>query len=202
MRFNEDELGDLLERAKWGSVPASTVAELANALKQGAVPVDQRYSVLHIVARAGGPQYETLISKFLDSESDPMLARLALQALCDWLELTERYRDRLVEFSQWVPWDHSDDVRQMAVSLAGKYLAGVDDQELLEILVATAENPAEMAITRDEAIRALARSLGETPDTHPPATQIQDPDSPWSLDVLGRARLRLARMGGETSPGD
>lgn len=189
--YNDDELGDLLDKAKWESVPVEEISQLAQQLRFRQLPEKQMYTALHIVARAGGREYENLISGFLTYESSPMLARLALQALCDWLEVCESYRDELVEFIRWVPWDHSDDVRQMAIAQAGKYLASRKDAALLQLLIDLAEDQAEMAITRDDAIRALARALCDPRESLPVPSQIQDPKSPWSQDVLVRARRRL-----------
>lgn len=199
--FTDEELEALLEAAKWGRVPEQKLSQLAQQLAEGRIPDSQQYTALHIVSRAGGRDHEELIRGFLDTESNPMLARLALQALCDWLELCDRYRDRLIEFIRWVPWDHSDDVRQMAIAMAGKRLGDTEDLELLALLLGTAENHAEMALTRDEAVRALARSLGDPPESLPPATAVQDPDSPWSQDVLERAHRRLDDNGGDSSDG-
>jgi hypothetical protein len=186
--YSEGALSALLEQAKWGYPDPRAVAELARCLESGDLPAGQRYTALHIVARAGGPKYEALVARYLESPDQPMLARLALMALCEWMELAGKYKAELLRFMRWVSWDVGDDVRQIALSLAGNVVGQTGDAELLAALLEIAADTAELPITRDNAVRALAVALGEETESMPPATRVLDPDSDWATRIVQRAR--------------
>lgn len=184
-QYSDEQLSKILDRAKWGSLPPETIKQIARVLLSSSAPTDQEYTLLHILGRAGGREYEELIASFLNSPQNPMLARLALQALCGWLGLAAKYRNALLEFISWVPWDVSDDVRLMAISQSGEYLRDATDRELLNALYSVARDDAELPLIREQAVRALARALGHDRDSLPLATTLVGPESEWALDVLG-----------------
>jgi len=176
----------LLEKAKDGKLTSHELDQVLTRL-QSQNPQGDPYTLLHIIGRAGDLRHESLISQYLDSPDDPMLARLALQILCTFWNLTERYMPQVHKFLIGVPWDRDDDVRQIAISISGEYLRTRDDPALLENLINIAENPQESSLIREDAIRALARALGNDWQDLPAATKRTSIEDKWSQNILRQA---------------
>jgi hypothetical protein len=45
---------------------------------------EDRYDLLFVIGKANALGHRRLVESFLETPDDPMLARLALQILCDW----------------------------------------------------------------------------------------------------------------------
>jgi hypothetical protein len=184
----------LLERTKAGErLPDADLQSLADALNTlggESEPGIDRYTALHALGRGGDPRWTATVERFLDSPDDPMLARLAVQILCQWWSQPERYRDWLVSFARGVAWDDGE-VRQMALSSIGEWLRSTPDHELLAVLVAVVTDEAAPTLDREDALLAIARALGQDHDHLPPAAAREPLDSPWSRGVLDAARARL-----------
>jgi hypothetical protein len=85
-------------------------------------PRSDLYRLLYVLARSKATQYEPLVAGFLGHREDPDVARLALQTLCTFWGLTERYKGQVHAFLEGVEWDYFGDVRQVAMAAAGEYL--------------------------------------------------------------------------------
>ena len=91
--------------------------------------------LLYVLARSGARSYEDLVASFVECREDPMVARLALQTLCTFWGLTGRYRDTVARFLKGVEWDYLGDVRQVAITAAGEFLAENQDCDFLDQLL-------------------------------------------------------------------
>jgi hypothetical protein len=153
------KIGDLVRRSKEGAVTPAELAEVAALLAAG-VGGEDTYQMLYVIARSGATSYEPLVASFLDHRDDPMVARLALQTLTSFWNLADRYAGELKRFLDGVDWDEDGDVRDVAISATGAYLATTEDCELLAELLrlGAAENTDK--VQRRIAVEALAEALG------------------------------------------
>lgn len=184
--LSRSELSVLLDEVKWGEPSGRAIDEVAAALASGRVEPGGVYTAVHILGRAARASDEALIALFLDGRAGPMTARVALQGLCSSFGRAEEYREQLLEFVNWVPWDDHDDVRLVAVSAAGELLRGSWDRAIWGALERTARDMAELTLTRTAALMALARAMGDEWSMLPDATVASVPDE-WRAEVLGRA---------------
>ncbi|MGH7966568.1 MAG: hypothetical protein ACRERD_32860, partial [Candidatus Binatia bacterium] len=153
-------LNRLLDKAKAGQISKAEIARVAYVLQAGETNHDP-YTLLHIIGRSGFVEYEKLVARYLQSESDPMLTRLALQILCSFWNKTPTYLDRVKEFVRGVEWDEGNDIRLMAISIAGEYLRHAEDRFVFHLLVESLTSAQEDRIVREGAYVALARAYGK-----------------------------------------
>ena len=133
-----------------------------------------------------------MVAPFLRFESDTMVARLALQVLCRYWGLDEKYRPDVLAFISGVPWDEDERVRQAALFAAGERLRWTRDPELLRAVLDVALDESEWDLTREDAVLALARATMRAHEEMPPASRSEPLDSLWSLEVIDDAKKRLA----------
>lgn len=181
---------DLVKRATQGALTQEELAEIATILEQSAPEMDL-YPLLLAIGRSNAVRYRKLVETFLHCESEPMLASLALQILCDFWGDTERYIENIKQYVRGVPWDEEQDVRQIAVSTAGEYLRQHDDRELLEQLLTVFENTEEEQLIRENAYCALARAAGKDWSELPSATRGFNLKKDIDPTVLTEIRRRL-----------
>jgi len=182
------DLEDLVDRAKQGLVRPSEITEVAAALTSLPDDSEDGYSLLYVLGRSEATQYEELVAGFLRS-GDPNLARLALQILCMFWDLTESYVDDLRAFLDGVEWDDDGWVQQIAVSAAGQYLRTHTDTAMLARLLELAE-PDNDVLERRWALEALAVALGDP--LAETLTAGGNDRAGWTARVLSRAEDRLA----------
>lgn len=144
------------------------------------------YVLLEIVGEAGGKELAGAVEPFLNARMDPMLARIALQILCDYWGLYREYRNDIIRFLDGVPWDKEDDVRQIAIAVAGGSLRHGSDPELLKRLIDFAEDARNRELLREDAVSSLGRALGMSPQER--SGRGLRPDS-----ELGKLFIRRAR---------
>lgn len=180
----------LLDRAKWGKLSEQEIADVADEL-QKSNPGADRYTLLHILGRAGAVSYQNLVECFLECQEDPMLARLALQTLCRYWNETDRYIEQVLQFVRGVEWDEGEYVRQMAVSIAGDYLRSHDEPRLLNELLRIFEREDEDRIIREDAYFALARAAGRDRRELPSAARHFDLHTDIDPSVVKQAHERL-----------
>ena len=75
--------------------PGPSIETAASRLRDRA---HASYDDLLLVGRSGLPRHAVLVEPYLESPSDPMMARLALQTLCSSFDLAPRYRDAIERF--------------------------------------------------------------------------------------------------------
>lgn len=181
---------DLLARATAGTLSAREKKQVVADLEHGAV---DPYDGLLVIGRAGMTEQRPLVERYLESRSDPMLARLAVQVLCRYWGLYSEYRSVLARFVGKVDWDTDDDVRLMAIGCAGSLLASLDDRPLLELLLSTFQDVEERQIVREAAYCALGEAAGKRPEELPPASRHFDLEGDIDPAVIAGTRARLAR---------
>ncbi len=187
MRYDE-----LLDRAKWGTVSRQEIDEVVRELLDPRRKAD-RYTLLHILGKGGSPAFRAIVEPFLDWKEDPMLARLALQILCNYWDLTDQYIERVRQFVRGVAWDVDEDVRLAAISVAGEYLRTGSAPEILSDLLRILENSDERAIIREAAYTALARAVGRDWAELPPATRHFDLTRGIDPKVIQEVKDRIAQ---------
>lgn len=187
---------DLVRRSKEGTVRPDELAEVAAILAADAGG-ESTYSLLYVLARSSATRYEDLVVSFLNYRKDTMVARLALQTLTSFWGYADRYTAELERFLDGVAWDAMGEVRQIAISASGRYLAIAEHCGLFGRLIAMAEREPVTATGGDDdeddavydseverrvVLEALADALGE-----PARTAVKDPDG-----LRDRARRRYA----------
>lgn len=89
----------LAETARDGDATADDAAAAAALLPSFRDPID-RYDALFVIGKAGITRHEDLVESYLDSPDDPMLARLAIQILCNWWGVSA-HATHLASGSSW-----------------------------------------------------------------------------------------------------
>lgn len=185
------DIGDLVERSKSGTVTDAEIDSAAALLASGHKSLDL-YGLLYVIARTNARRHEGLVARCLENRDEPMVARLALQTLCTFWGVTSQYLDDLRRFLVGVEWDAFGDLRQVAITAAGEYLAEGKDCSLLSELLNLSRPENDEALERRIATEALARAIGqplrETIDSNKGATSWDA----WALDVRKRGALRIA----------
>jgi hypothetical protein len=179
---------DLLERAKWepDTVTAEEIAAVAALLHTA--PEEDRYTLLYILGCVGNPtEHRSLVERYLAGPDD-LLAQLAVYILCRWWDLAPQYVDELFAFVQGVDWDDLEQVRWVAVSVAGEYLQDHQEPDLLEILLDIYRNVDIKHSTREYAYWALAEAVGADYETSIDPIPLDPPPDPT---IITRALKRL-----------
>ncbi|MFY1616411.1 hypothetical protein [Micromonospora sp. WMMD736] len=192
------DVSDLLDRAKHGAVSQVELEWTAQSLADPAGRID-KYTLIHILGLAGSAAiYEDLVAGFLHAPDDPMLSRMALLSVSSW-NLMDKYMPELLAFCRGVEWDDEEDVRAVALTLAGNLLASKVNCDLLEILIETAKHGTESASARRLSLDALAVATGSPRSTLLPLTVDVDLEGSWATSVLSRSGRLLVRSCGKRS---
>ena len=184
------DLNDLVYRSKEGRVTEQEISQVAGALSSGDGGPDT-YRLLYVIARCGARSHERLVAQFLSYRPDPAVAGLALQALCTFWGLTEKYLDEVERSLRGIEWDHNGDIRRIAITAAGEFLRTKPACSLLTELLRLTDREIEEENVRRFAVEALARAIGK------PLTEVLDPDTDgtdwgdWAIQVIARARERF-----------
>lgn len=186
--MNADEM---LERATSGQLSAREQDRIAEAL-QSETPSIDRYTLLLALGRSMAKRHKAVVESFLEAESDPMLARLALQILCRFWSETEHYIPWIERALAGLEWDHDDDVRQMAVSIAGEYLREAPQPALLRRLLLLVEDSVEDESMRKDAYLSVARAMGVSWEDLPRLSRLPSMADLMDTRIMEAARNRLA----------
>ncbi len=137
-----------------------------------------------LFGKVGGPEYRELIERFIDYPTQPWVSVQALNTLCtDW-DLTAEYLPKVKEFIKGVDWDESDEVRLIALSIAGEYLRKTFEKELLQLLISFFEDLGKndtfqekrdyaRAFLQSCAYQNLARAMGKEWEEIPDVDEIK-----------------------------
>jgi hypothetical protein len=181
-------------RAKDGNVSPGELGKVAGILA-GDRGGPETYRLLYVLGRSRAYAYEELVARFLEYREDPMVARLALQILCSFWGRTDRYRDAVERFLDGVDWDYLRDVREIAISAAGSFLAGHRDCGLLARLLRLSDPAHDHELERRFATEAIARAIGLT---HQQITSRDSGDGgslsrdEWAETIRSRGEERFA----------
>lgn len=116
------------------------------------------------IGKSNSIEHRSLVESFLESSDYPMLARLALEILCDWWGLREQHQTQLLRFVKGVDWDLDDGgfVRLVAISQSGDYLRHRSDPHLDRALLDLYDDEyASDVFLKGVAYAALARATGK-----------------------------------------
>ena len=189
-----DKYDALLERLKEGGLTEGEVSAVAEELRKQ-LPETDKYTLLYIVGRAGGPAYRGLVENHLQGPDD-MLARLALWILCWYWQLTADYTTQLITFIRGVAWDGLEECRRAATSIAGEYLRTHTHPDLLHALVEIYENGNEEGSLRLNAYYAIADAMGRDWHGLPPVHDPLDLDFEADPSLIEEAKDRLLQEWG------
>jgi hypothetical protein len=184
-----DKYDELLERVRDGTITQEQVAAAAAELAKSQ-PETDRYTLLYIVGRRGGPQYRGLVEPYLEGPDD-MLARISLWILCWYWNLTDSYTSQMLAFLRGVPWDGLEEIRRAATAISGEYLRTHARPELLSELIYIFEKRDEDLTLRQYAYHALADALGRDSGRLPPIYEGDDLDSLVDPSIVEAAKTRL-----------
>ena len=186
--MNADEM---LERATNGKLSAREQNDVAEALRSGDLSLD-RYTLLLALGRSMAKRHRSVVESFLAAESAPMLARLARPILCKFGSETAGYLPWIERSLAGLDWDCDDDVRQMAISIAGEYLLDARQPVLLQRLLLVVDDPSEDESMRKDAYLSVARAMGTRWDDLPPLSRLPPLARLVDMRILEAARERLA----------
>jgi hypothetical protein len=175
---------DLLKKAKFATLEDTEKQIVLNELSKSNTYVD-RYTLIHIIGQTRDRSLARFVEPFLDCQSDPMVARIALHTLCSFFDLTQHYLSYVHKFLDGADWDEGDQVKQIAIAITGRYLKVNHDENLARKLLKIAGNDNERDVIKEGAIRAMADSLNSK---LPVASKRIDLDSDFSKDTLYRFR--------------
>ncbi len=185
-------LDDLIYKAKWEGLERDEARWAEQQLLHPDPELD-RYKVLYLVGKGLDKSFAPLVEPYLSWHEEPELARLALQILCHYWDLTSTYLPFVREFVEGVGWDEGGHIRLVAISIAGAHLRTSHDHALLARLLDLAETcgqPGDDQVRR-VALKALARAIGlEWNQILPVAGSLDQVVG--EQEVLAQARARLA----------
>jgi hypothetical protein len=179
----------LLDQAKSGTITARDIDHVAHALQTNEPDAD-RYTLLHIIGRSNAIRHRVLVEKYL-TDDDPMLVRLALQILCSYWGESSRYIEKIRMFASGNPRDPDDDVRLVALSIAGEYLRGHEDSDLARIVLRSFQDVEQGRNVREVAYRSICRAVGLEWHDIPASTRHFDLNREVRSDVLNRFKRRF-----------
>jgi hypothetical protein len=191
VRTKMNPYAEPLDRAKWSRLSQEEIDQVAREL-QSERPAADRYTLLHILGRAGAVTQRSLVERFLHSVDDPMLAQMALHILCNYWDMPGQYLDDLIRFVRGVSWDTDGDVRFTALADAGEYLRLHEEPRLLREVLHVFEDAAEAQGVREAAYVALARAMGRDWQALPSAARHFDLERAIDPAILSEAKRRLA----------
>jgi len=184
----------LLERAKAGTISDEDVEAVASELRANP-RARHAYTMLHIVGRAFATRHRDLVESYLEAEWDPMLARLALQIVCNFWGETSRYLGRVFSALQGLSWDREDDVKQIAISIAGEYLRKHKNRELLKTVFGIFNDASEDMTIREAAYLALGRACGREWSELPPASRRFDIQADTDGAIISQVQAAVKETG-------
>jgi hypothetical protein len=165
---------ELAHEAKWGKISKDEILYVAKTLrnfKPGEDSDDLLHTLIYILGFAGTSEYRNLVEPFICYRECDFVCSQALKTLCTCWGLTEDYLETIKMYIRGVGWDY-DDVRIIAMSIAGAFLRKKFDRELLQLLVDVFEGLGEIEGIHEEddskreflkgcAYLGLARAVGE-----------------------------------------
>ena len=184
----------LLKEATEGRLGRAGQQQIADALASRAEGADP-YVLLLALGRAMATQHRAIVESFLHEHRDPMLVRLALQVLCKFWGETSSHLERVRELLVPQPWDVDGDARQMAISVAGEYLRGARDRQLLESLLTIVTSDSEDEVTRSDAYLSVARAMGRSWDELPRISRLPPLQELVDPNLIEAARARCLGPG-------
>ncbi len=189
-------LDDLLDKAKWSKLSDAELAQVVQKINDYEhISSESLYMLIYILGRSEAKQHRALMEKFIWFPEDPMITRIALKSLCDYWGLTINYLDVLKSFIVGAKWDEDEDVRHIAISIAGTYMLDSGDPVFLNLLLQIFDNEHEGNLIRSTCYSAIARGMGIKSSDLPFVRQLATM-SPEFIDeeIIERARQKLQNI--------
>ena len=176
---------DALTRSIEGRLSANEAKTIAASLS--AQSSRNAYTYLHALGHARAVEQEAFVRPFLQRSDDPMLSRMALQVLCTYWNLSDKYREEVARFVEGVTWDLAQGgyVQLAAVGIAGDLVKAAGDAHLATMLARTVLNDNNPTVLRDAAYAALLLAEGRPYDDLPSASRLHGPDT-YDWGVVNR----------------
>ncbi len=154
----------LVQLSDKGTLDPEIIDHIAELLKEDStegkprgLSVDDRYSYLVVLRKAGAVQHRRVLEFYLDTQ-DPLTAALVLETLAlDW-GLVDEYLERVLDFALGVSWDEDQDVQQSAIKILGEFLFSSLPESSLE-------SPDDSSLDKSQA-RVMSLLLSLFQDDH------------------------------------
>lgn len=157
------------------------------------------------MGRISVEQYKELIDKYLYYPGNPWICREALNTLCTYWKLTADYLDAIKMYIRGAKWDDTDEVRMIAISIAGEYLRKAFDKELLQLLLDVFENLGKInsitetsvsarALIQSCAYDAISRAMGKNHNEIPYFEDTEKLIEENQLDSLDLSIIKKAHL--------
>ena len=163
---------ELAHEAKWGEISKDEITYVAQRLKNFKPGEDSDVllaTLIYILGFSWASEYRDLVEPFLCYRKYDWVCCRALKALCTCWGLTENYLEIIKMYIRGADWDESDDIRIIAMSIAGAFLREKFDRELLQLLV------------------DIFEGLGEIEGIHETCEEARDLLKGCAYEVLSRA---------------
>jgi hypothetical protein len=188
----------LLERANIAHFEGDETAELSDEeLELVAAELEKpdtpaaKFTLIRILGVSYATKYRPLLEHFLVSEGDPILATTALEMLSTYWDLTKEYQREILQFIKGVSWDEIEDLRSVAMSVAGEYLREEENKEFLQVILEIFEDENQDQYLREAAYSSLARAVGRNYTEIPPASRSFDLVKDIDPAVIQEVKQRL-----------
>lgn len=197
-------IDELCEIAKWGQLTSEETAYVVKRMNACTLDdEDELISLLYILGHAYLEEHREWVEKFIYYPKSTFVSQQALKALCTCWHLTEDYLDIIKMYIRGVDWDQSDEVRMVAMGIAGTFLRKKFDRELLQLLIHVFENLGETETlyeSRDYArdfikgcaYQAIARAMGKNRNEISDIDEVEEAIASGQLSALDLTVLQKA----------
>lgn len=205
MNESTKNIQELLEQAKWGKLSLKEIDYVVEKIKKISTQDDQLlYTLIHILGQSQAKKHRELLENFLYYPNDPNISKITLKTLCNYWDLTSDYLNEIFNFIKGVDWDVNEDLRLLAIGIAGEYLRTVLDKKLLNLLVELFDNlgyskiikdSEDRALIQSSAYQAISRAVGREYNEIPGISKILELFEQGKLDlsVIEQARIMLVK---------
>ncbi|MGR3912202.1 MAG: hypothetical protein QRY71_02690 [Candidatus Rhabdochlamydia sp.] len=163
----------LAEKVTWDELKKDEINYVFNKFEtRESLPVNELSNLIYILGRIGAVKYRKQIEKYLYDSNHETLCVTALKVLCDYWEYSTDYIEEIKMFIRGVEWDSTDEIRLIAISIAGEFIKDSMNKDLLKLLLDVFENLGvnpdlnekrdyARTIIQSCAYHAIARAMGK-----------------------------------------
>ncbi|CAM0117305.1 hypothetical protein [Rhabdochlamydiaceae symbiont of Dictyostelium giganteum] len=131
----------LIDKATWDELTKDEIAYVTNKFEsKEQLPVNELSNLIYILGRIGAVKYRKKIEKYLYGPHPEDLCVIALRVLCNYWKYSTAYIEEIKMFIRGVEWDPVDEIRLIAISVAGESIRNNMNRELLKLLLDVFEN--------------------------------------------------------------
>lgn len=173
-----DDIAYLIDKFNHEGLTNQEVESIAQRVREAKSHDDDLAECVCLLGNLQAIEYREILEPLLFYPRDPYVSAQALSALCQDFGLMEDYGAEIKKFIRGVSWDKADQVRLMALSMAGEYLYHLFDKDLLRLLLeffedlGVSKNILEQSTHKREFLQAcayegIARAMGLEDDELP-----------------------------------